>query len=223
MIEPTAGRWRRGPAPILAILLLGSACNAGTAPVGPETPGLAAARGGSPGKPGDGGAGGSGPVTAELHGGMETSAPQQVEVVTDNKNKLELNTGGEASFVMITRFTQTAAADHCTVDPPETDPSLMLSKLIDSFTDGRHFTLKVDRRSLGATSSGHLLSTVWSSASGHFVLTVNDAYVTVNAGGTKFTFHGGEVVVRDRSGSIQEYTSLRCANLDVVTAEIVLQ
>lgn len=190
---------------LLAAVVTWSCGEPASNPTGPEVVGLRAAR-----------SGGSA-ATLALSGGMSASA-QTVTIVSDNKRKIELNTGGEASYVVATNFASTAAADECTISPADADPAPLKAKLVDAFPGGRYLTLKVDRTSLGSTSSGHLLAVTWQPAGGQFTLAVQNAVVTSDAAGATFTFQGGVVMVKDRSGRPKDDVTLRCTNYDRVDA-----
>lgn len=200
---------------LLAAVVAWSCGEPASNPTGPEVVGLRAARGGN-GK-GAGGSGGGSATTLALSGGM-TAEAQTVTIVSDNKRKLELNTGGAASYVVATNFASTAEANECTISPADADPAPLKAKLVDAFPDGRYLTLKVDRTSLGSTSSGHLLAVTWQPAGGQFTLAVQNAVVTSDAAGATFSFQGGQVMVEDRSGRPKDNVTLRCTNHDTVDA-----
>jgi len=199
---------------LAATLIMGCSERGGT-PLSPD----AFAVEGAMSKGGAKGGGGQppSPITVSMASGMAADV-QEVTVVAANKNRLELNTGGVASYVLTTALTNAA---NCVLEPASGDPSLLIAKLVDAFAGGRYLTLKVDKRSNGAPSAGHLLATTWTDAAGlDFSLWISNATVSWATGTGAYTFTGGMVKVRHDPGDPSGRTTLTCDNGDSVVLQI---
>lgn len=163
---------------------------------------------------GKGGGGGTTiPVSAALAGGMMAAA-QPVDVVSSNRNRLEIGTGGAPTYVLSTGF---AGATDCATSVPDANATGLFDRLVDGFAGGRYLNATVDRRALGAASSGHQVGTTWTAADGRFYsLWVSDAVVSEPSAGV-YVYAGGRVHVKDRTDSSGEHVTLTCRNGDDVT------
>ena len=173
-------------------------------------------------------------ATVLASGGLVTpaGAPQPVEVVNDNKNKLQLqakrDADGRLTFQVKIDLTQTQSnalvPGQCTGD---TD---LIAELIDS-VHRRNFLLQVDNNNLGEVSggqNGHRLELSWgeldpNGLKKHFKLLILGPKVTGGpAVGTPrmFEFTEGTVKVADKTSQVKDHTELICPNRDAITVTV---
>lgn len=227
---------------IVAILfstaLLWGCGEPGSALLGPDGPGIQAAKGGKKGPAAE--------VDVTATGAVTTPAPQRFGIAKENGHVLSLGTRFDAS-IDFTASQTAALADFDDPDSPGLDgPCFVddnsisgtrirnaLTKLVDALGDERAGGFQIGKSGLDApgaatTSADHTIFVNWAEPEGGFSLGVgkvaklaDPSTVTLISGdidgGSEIRYTGGSVKIKDRT---RPSFTVFCPNLDVIDVTI---
>lgn len=217
---------------VLTLFLLASlaGCDQGSGdPTGPVWASLVAAKGG--------GGGGAKAASAEVTaaGAISTEGISYPINLFFKENRQTLEIGASVVSRLDFMATHDAGLGGCVTDQPTTDThkQALLDLLVDPAQD-RVLWMTVDKTVLGTPSAGHRVSqpqwneepgTLYSLGLGGSELLPSAGNTTVtesriDSSTTTYTFQGGALDLKDRSGQSADHVHLVCPNLDVVTITI---
>ena len=194
---------------------------------------------------GGGGGGGTGRAVADvtIAGGMVTDPATQPVNLSENDNRLKINSSAfdvmDIQLAIALTETLDAGINECRKNREGTGKEASLfARLSNAVQERMGFFVTIDKNGLGSPSADNEISVTWQEgADGPFDVSIRFAKLDPDAGSPTVTlrdgedinadftatFSGGSVVLRDRDGKPQEHLTLACPNLDVVTMALVRQ